>query len=84
MCWRLTHLLLNEDGPFSIFYKLRTALGVDEEGGYTYKITVCHNCLSMWVAILSVIVTLYVPVVALVFAVGSVSIIINRIYDRWL
>lgn len=52
--WRIAHTLINENGPFSIFRRVREALGVvyDLDGyvvAWKYEITVCIWCLSMWV-----------------------------------
>lgn len=54
--WRLTHLFLIENGPFRMFRKLRTKLGVEYESddadvviSYKHEITVCPWCLSVWV-----------------------------------
>lgn len=56
--WRVTHLLIKENGPFNVFGHIRAKLGVDEEdGSYRYEITVCYYCLSIWVGL----VLLFVP-----------------------
>lgn len=54
--WRLTHMLLFENGPFRAFRQGREALGnvyVDEDSeklvSYKYEIVTCIWCLSMWV-----------------------------------
>ncbi|MCI0606653.1 DUF1360 domain-containing protein [bacterium] len=44
--WRITHLLVNEDGPADIFYRLRIRLGRVAIG----KLIDCFHCLSFWVA----------------------------------
>ena len=54
--WRLSHILLYENGPFAAFRRAREALGViyasDASGevvSYRYELTVCILCLSIWV-----------------------------------
>lgn len=56
--WRVSHMLLYENGPFHIFRFIRIRLGViyhhSEENyvvGYKYEITTCIWCLSMWVGL---------------------------------
>lgn len=60
--WRLTNLLVNEDGPLDIFLKLREYLGVYHSGGYeeylekpVYEqilvgLFQCIWCMSVWVS----------------------------------
>lgn len=59
-CWRITHILLRENGPFKLFRRLREALGVvyyvehdgsesDDIAEHRFEITVCIWCASMWV-----------------------------------
>jgi hypothetical protein len=54
--WRLSSLLVNEAGPWSIFYRLRAAAGVkyDEYGTRSAKglagILICVWCCSIWVS----------------------------------
>lgn len=59
--WRLSHMFLNENGPFKVFRRVRIALGVvyysnddDSDAANSvltakYEITTCIWCLSMWV-----------------------------------
>lgn len=53
--WRLTHMLLRENGPWGAFRRLRVALGVvyDPQDdtrivAFRYEISTCMWCLSMW------------------------------------
>lgn len=41
-------MLIDEDGPFDVFDRIRVRLGTDSDS-YRYKITVCYYCLSVWV-----------------------------------
>jgi hypothetical protein len=45
--WRITHLLANEDGPWDLILRLRTAVG----SGFWGQMMDCFNCLSLWVAL---------------------------------
>lgn len=54
--WRISHMLLNENGPFEVFRHAREMLGVqysefDESKviAFKYEITTCIWCLSMWI-----------------------------------
>lgn len=60
--WRLTSLLFREDGPFDIFLKLRSFIGVyyDEYSQPRGRNVValaftCFWCLSMWIALAAVL-----------------------------
>jgi hypothetical protein len=44
--WRLTHLLVSEDGPGNIVARLRALL----PGAMIRALTDCFGCLSLWVA----------------------------------
>jgi hypothetical protein len=55
--WRLTSLLVAEDGPFDIFAKFRHFLGVRYNAysepfatNMTGRMILCHWCTSIWVA----------------------------------
>lgn len=44
-CWRITHLLANEDGPGDVVLRIRRSLG-DSMAGRAMD---CFYCLSLWV-----------------------------------
>jgi hypothetical protein len=44
--WRLTHLVVAEDGPLDVISGIRRRLG----GGFFGKLMDCFYCLSLWVA----------------------------------
>jgi len=46
-CWRLTHLLQAEDGPWDMVVRLRRRAG----SGFWGKLLDCFYCLSLWVAL---------------------------------
>lgn len=45
-CWRVSHLLAAEDGPWDAVARLRRAAG----GGMLGKMMDCLYCVSVWVA----------------------------------
>jgi hypothetical protein len=45
--WRLTHLVVAEDGPWDIVVRLRRLAGAGAVG----QMMDCFNCASMWVAL---------------------------------
>lgn len=45
-CWRITHLLSKEDGPFHIIYLIRKKAGA----GFFGSLLDCFYCVSIWVA----------------------------------
>ncbi len=44
--WRITHLLVEEDGPWNLVVKLRGAVG----DGFWGRLLDCFYCLSLWIA----------------------------------
>jgi hypothetical protein len=44
--WRITHLLVKEDGPWDLIVRLRKAVG----GGLFGRLMDCFQCLTLWVA----------------------------------
>lgn len=46
--WRLTHLLVKEDGPWKVFARIRDSLGKE---GFWSTLANCFMCLSMWIAV---------------------------------
>jgi len=45
--WRLTHLLVAEDGPWRVFARLRESVGA----GFWGDLLGCFYCLSLWIAV---------------------------------
>jgi hypothetical protein len=45
--WRITHLLVKEDGPADLVVRFRARLG----HGIVGKLMDCFECLSLWVAV---------------------------------
>jgi hypothetical protein len=44
--WRITHFVVDEDGPWDVVVRLRTRLGSSSIG----KLMDCFYCVSVWVA----------------------------------
>lgn len=86
--WRLTSLLVWEDGPFEVFAKLRHRLGVRyDETSMAYgtnwfaKGVICPACASVWFGILwGVAYLLWRPTwfIALPFALSAGAIALER------
>lgn len=62
--WRLSHLLIKEDGPYDVFGRLRDAVGItyDERsrpvaGSELAKIFLCFWCMSIWVGLFITLLT---------------------------
>lgn len=90
--WRLTSLLVWEDGPFEAFAHLRYFLGVrydDYNNAYGTnwfaKGVICPSCASVWFGIvLGIAYMLYPPIwwVALPLALSAGAIALERWNDR--
>lgn len=89
--WRLTSLLVWEDGPFEVFAKLRCRLGVRyDEHSVAYgsnwfaKGVVCPACASVWFGIMwAIAYSFWQPtlLVALPFAFSGGAMILERYYN---
>ena len=58
ICWRITSLLVREDGPFDIFAKFRKLVGityneysVPVDKNVFAKLLICVWCSSVWIAL---------------------------------
>jgi hypothetical protein len=89
--WRVTSLLVWEDGPFEVFARLRHGLGVRyNESNVAYgtnwlaKGVVCPACASVWFGIgWAIAYVLWEPswLIALPFALSAVAMIFERLYN---
>jgi len=92
-CWRLTSLLVEENGPFDIFAKFRHLIGIRNiEGSKTpYGTNVvaemmsCLWCCSMWVGAALTVAYIIGPgltiLASLPFALSAGAIIIERVLN---
>lgn len=89
--FRITSLLVDEDGPFGLFFKLRYLVGVrkDQNGRIYGKNTIatgliCLWCTSVWIGIAWAVTYFVFPdgtiLVAMPLALSSGAILV----DRWL
>lgn len=49
-CWRITNMLLREDGPLDLFVKYRTFMGRYPK---LAPLAYCVYCLSVWVGVVA-------------------------------
>lgn len=90
--WRITHLLLYENGPFRLLRRARVLFGVvyaeDDSNdlvSFKYEITTCPWCLSVWVAM---VVTLLLRLFSgarwllLPFTFSMMSVTVSRFFER--
>ena len=78
--WRVTHLLVAEDGPSDSVVRLRRAAGV----GFWGKLLDCFYCLSLWVTIPFAIWLRrsWPDAVLLWLALSAAAILVNRVVER--
>lgn len=86
--WRVTNILVHENGPFHVFRRARVALGVvylpdsNDIASYKYELTICVWCMSVWVGLLATLLMLAMPSVApwafLPFAFSAVTVLLHR------
>jgi hypothetical protein len=86
--WNLSSLLVQENGPFAIFSRLRHALGVrytPDQIVYAAnpiaELFTCVWCMSRWIALLLVLLVLLLPNVMMwalmILAASTVAILID-------
>ena len=86
--WRLAHLIVYEDGPADIFWRIRKAVGAEDEGSLSNlaKGLTCIWCVSMWVAIVLIALRLLIPKLApllvLPLALSAGAIIIHETISK--
>lgn len=75
--WRLTHLLVREDGPGDLIFHLRRSLGHSFFG----RLMDCFYCLSMWVAApVTLLITVKLPEAPLLWlALSGAACLLERI-----
>jgi hypothetical protein len=76
--WRLTHLLLAEDGPFDVIVSLRRACGK----GFFGQLMDCFYCLSLWTAAPAafVLAQRWLDGLLLWFALSASAILFERVH----
>ncbi len=78
--WRVTHLVVAEDGPFNLIARLRRAAG----SGFWGTLLDCFYCLSLWIAIPFAIWlgSSWGKRILFWLAISGAAILINRFADR--
>lgn len=82
-CYRITQMLVNENGPFDIFIRLRSWLVRNAHRNIIFdmfaKLFSCKYCMGIWVAFLLV----FLPgIVVLIFAVAGVQSLVESFIDK--
>ena len=81
--WRLTSLLVYEEGPFGCFYHLRRLVGiihdddkdpVGDNGSFLAGLLKCFDCTSVWVSTLLVLIFSPDPLLWLAGSAGAMII----------
>jgi len=89
--WRISSLLVQEDGPGDVFMRIRELAGISHDqnkdplaipDGFWPNLLSCVWCLSLWMATLIFIAYLVFPKITVTictpFALSSTAIIVNR------
>lgn len=90
--WRLTSLLVNEEGPWNILGKLRHTIGIryDERSekiatNVIASLVLCVWCSSVWIASFLVVAYLLFPmptfIVSVICSASTVAILIERMVN---
>lgn len=87
--WRISHMLLYENGPFRAIRRARVMLGVtyyddgDVVASSKYEITTCIWCISVWVGAVVGALWLLAPMwtywVVLPLALSACAVIVSRL-----
>ena len=90
--WRISSLLAHESGPFDMFAKLRSIVGVEVDGlgrngtGVLSNLIICVWCTSVWLGLFAALLYYFLPVatvaVALVFAISAGAILVEETLDK--
>ena len=90
--WRLSHLLVEEDGPWDLLYKLRSATGIEydlaEDNGVvvsyhpSWNPLHCVWCTSLWVAPVMYVAWFVVPAIPSIIALSGIACIVEAWYGK--
>lgn len=87
--WRLSYLIVDEEGPFDVFYTFRRLLGVHLEDGVIVannvfaKLVLCIYCTTVWVSLPFALILFTDAWLLYWFALGAGSLLVHRlIIDR--
>lgn len=94
----LTYMLRNLDGPWSIFLRLKYALGYEFEmvhinndevmiehvpDRFIPQLFSCHWCLGTWIALMMLICNVYIPVIVAWFAIVGIVGVLYEVVRSW-
>lgn len=79
--WRVASMLVHEDGPALIFQKVRDAAGLKPGpvSGFFPTLFSCMYCMSVWTTIAAFLLYLLFPVLVMLIAAMSVSLIVHKL-----
>ncbi|MBC8459297.1 MAG: DUF1360 domain-containing protein [Deltaproteobacteria bacterium] len=86
---RLLKLLVEEEGPWKVFERFRSAIGIDAYGGHDEDnqlagLFSCPWCLGLWVAPVIFITYKCIPWAVYILAVAELGGLLNSLADRLL
>lgn len=79
-CYRLTQLVIYDEGPFSLFDRVRAVLHVHERNDWLGRGLTCPACVSFWLGLALALVTARgaVDVLLVWLAYSAVALVIAR------
>jgi hypothetical protein len=75
VCWRISYMLTEEDGPFDLVYSFRNLVNAS-----SLPVLECFKCTSVWVA-LPLAFMMSDHIFATWLALSAVAIFLNAIYE---
>jgi hypothetical protein len=83
--WRISSLLVTEDGPYRVFSRLREWLGEHRPDGMLTGLLGCVWCVSVWISFGWVVLLAVIPQaviwLAMPFALSAGAIIVDCLID---
>lgn len=78
--WRVTRIIVVEDGPFDVFVKLRARLGAHKQETWVQRGLTCMACISFWLGIIPTLMYFGVSVEAVIYglALSAASVVLMR------
>ncbi len=86
--WRLSFLIVREDGPLDVFRRIRSKVGIihHDDGSIASiperqmaKLFGCLNCISLWVALMVWIVWQFLPPAIWIVSLSGLAILLDGI-----
>ena len=84
---RLLKLLVEEAGPWKVFERFRTFVGIDAYGGHDEDnqlagLFSCPWCLGLWLALVVFLTYKCIPWAIYVLAIAELGCLLNTVVDR--